>query len=380
MGAVPQPDLIWRPASANSFTVGRQGTPVRIDMYHHAVGTAASAAARSQNPSQGFSCHFAVGEEGIYCCVDTDDTSWCNGNWASNLESVTIEHGGNWQNGYRSEAIINNAVRLHAWLMDLYPSIRYMRHREVAQTACPCDFPVEEVWNKAVALKSSYYKPAQPVTPEWLKNRVDTPDVKKYAQNDGIQLWDLNNTSQPADGRTFARNTDFLISGSTTVAGIKYHITVYSYDRNIAAGFKDSDLADIPWTPPQPPADTRPEWQKNLVDIPNKAMWLQKDAYLIDLITGTPVFNSQIYPKYTKIEDISATTVVGGKSFCLTEYSFSKQIGKGFEASNLSLTDPTPITPPIEPEVDYDKENNGLLKTILALLQKLVDKVFSIIK
>lgn len=138
-------------ASPN-YTPSRSGQPVRHITFHHVVGPASSALARFDNPSQQVSAHFVVGHDVIYCCVNTDDTAWCNGNWQSNLESVTIEHEGDWRNGFRDDRVINNSARLVAWLRTLYPSATPNRHRDIIATACPGDLPVEEIWTKASAI------------------------------------------------------------------------------------------------------------------------------------------------------------------------------------------------------------------------------------
>lgn len=135
-----------------NYTEGRQGTPVRHITFHHVVGSAQSAINRFLNPAQQVSAHFIVAPDRVICMVNTDDTAWCNGNWSSNLESVTIEHEGDWRNGFRNEATINNSARLVAWLRTLYPTATPTRHRDIIATACPGDLPVEEIWNKATEI------------------------------------------------------------------------------------------------------------------------------------------------------------------------------------------------------------------------------------
>lgn len=151
-------ELINHPSP--NYSRGRNGTPVRHITFHHVVGSAKSALARFDKASEQASAHFVVGADAIYCCVNTDDTAWTNGNWNSNLESVTIEHEGDWRFGFRSDAVINNSARLVAWLRSLYPDATPMRHRDISATACPGDLPVEEIWQRASAILSPPPPPA----------------------------------------------------------------------------------------------------------------------------------------------------------------------------------------------------------------------------
>lgn len=148
-----------------NYTEGRQGTPVRHLTFHHIVGPVSSAISRFSNPANQVSTHFAVGAKGVYCFVDTDNTAWGNGNWLSNLESVSIEHEGDWRNGFRDEAVIANSVRLVAWLRSLYPTATPTRHRDIIATACPGDLPVEEIWNKATLVLHPVPPPPPPPPP-----------------------------------------------------------------------------------------------------------------------------------------------------------------------------------------------------------------------
>lgn len=167
-------------ASPN-YTPGRAGTPVRHITFHHVVGPASSALTRFDDPSQQVSAHFVVGHDAIYCCVNTDDTAWCNGVWASNLESVTIEHEGDWRNGFRDENVLANSARLVAWLRTLYPSATPNRHRDIMPTICPGDLPVEEIWDRATAILNPPAPAPAPVpaptpTPEPAPEPAPTPE------------------------------------------------------------------------------------------------------------------------------------------------------------------------------------------------------------
>lgn len=256
MPKVPQPPLDWIPSP--NYSTGRQGNAIKNITFHHIVGSALSAVNKFKISSSQTSAHFIVASDKIYCMVDTDDTAWTNGNWLSNLVSVTIEHEGDWRNGYRNEGVIKWSVILNAWLRDLYPNATPNRHRDVASTACPSDFPVEEVWQKAGALRDTYYQPVV-VTPEWLANRQPyNSNIVKYIAKDGVVLYDLV-TLKAADGRVWALNQVIEnIAGYTTVSGKRYEITKYSMDNNRGAGYLSSDLLDTPYSPPVPPTPDPP--------------------------------------------------------------------------------------------------------------------------
>jgi hypothetical protein len=289
--SVPMPDLQWIPAPC--YSTGRQGNPVRNITFHHACSSALSAVNWFKNPNSQTSSHFIIGPNTIYCMVDTDDTAWTNGNWQSNLQSVTIEHEGTWLNGFRDENVINKSVELVAWLIDLYPSATPNRHRDVAATACPGDLPVEEIWNKALARREAILHPAPPpapvpVTPEWLKNRVPLV-VTKYIARDGVQLLDLT-TLKPADARVFGQNMKIDIGSKTTVGGKDYFITVYSTGKNIAAGYLGTDLLDTPYSPP-PPVVEPPD-----VIAPDAGQYQAKVNWLVDVMNAIINFFKSLSP------------------------------------------------------------------------------------
>ena len=155
-------DITWK--GSPNFTSGRQGLQPRFITFHHIVGTMESAASRFANASQQVSTHFAVGERGAWQFVDTDNTAWGNGNWNSNLESISIEHEGDWRFGYYNAGCLEQSAQLVALLRQTHPSIiGFQRHRDVVGTACPGDLPCEAIWNRATEILN----PPKPV-PEWV--------------------------------------------------------------------------------------------------------------------------------------------------------------------------------------------------------------------
>lgn len=255
----PQPSLTVR--LSPNYTQGRQGKRINFITFHHTAATAISAVQKFSNPASQTSSHFVVGEVEMWCCVDTDNTAWTNGNWNSNLECITIEHHGDWRNGYRNEAVIENSARLVAWLRDLYPGISYNRHNQVAQTACPADLPVEEIWNKATQLLA-------PEPPKSAKLVVTDIVNKIVITKKDADLWDLSFTKWE-DARSIKKipaGTEVEVSATANhELGGLYYLTEYSFSKGINNGINVVDCEEKPTppeppTPPVPPTPDYPNW------------------------------------------------------------------------------------------------------------------------
>lgn len=240
-----------------NYSQGREGTPVRRIAFHHVVGTADSAVAKFSNSASQTSAHFVVAPDKVYCCVDTDNTAWTNGNWGSNLESVTIEHHGDWRNGYRDEGVINQSARLVAWLRTLYPNATPIRHRDVAQTACPCDLPVEEIWNRATDILNPPKPQPAPVPPATPIQITDIAN-RTVVTNKDANLWnlDFNTWAEAKSVKVIPKGTNVEISAiAKHPLGSSYYMTEYSFAKGIKNGINIADCAEIapPVTPPEPP-------------------------------------------------------------------------------------------------------------------------------
>lgn len=414
MGKVPAPSIQWRGAHPNNFTVGRQGVSRDgRNTSHHVVGSAESAVLVFNQPNRGASSHFVITDRAdvqVFQCVNLNDTAWCDGNWESNLRTISMEHHGDWRNGYRNQQVINNAAHLVAWLRENYGVTRPIRHRDVSLTGtiCPADLPVEEIWNKATEIIKQYNQPVTPPAPEWQRNRAGIPQKTVYAQAAGFFLRNLNDPNQPADARRFPLNQDFVVAGKTTVGGQEYYITKSSMDLNLPNGLKVSEVADKPWAPPVviPPAPTTTAWADSVVDDENRTLYVLRATPLIDLENGHPVMKDGKEVWYSAgdiIENVSAHTIVSEVTYQLTEYSFGQieagkwQNANGIKSSDLT-TDPeacpvgTPANPsnppePTDPPEDmpdvptpHDEEQDKRLSAIEALLQKVVDFIKSIFK
>jgi N-acetylmuramoyl-L-alanine amidase CwlA len=247
-----QPPLDWQPSP--NYTKGRQGTPVRKITFHHVVGSAASAVTTFKNPLNEKSAHFVVAPNKIYCCVDTDNTAWTNTNFASNLESVTIEHEGDWRNGYRNEGVLNQSAILVAWLRTLYPTATFNRHREVSLkgTVCPADFPVEEVWNKATAILNPPKPVPAPAPPTEMPVITDITN-RMVVTNKDANLWDLsfNTWAEAKSVKVIPKGTQVEVSAiAKHKLGGSYYLTEYSFSKGINNGINVADCSEIPTPPP----------------------------------------------------------------------------------------------------------------------------------
>lgn len=414
MGNVPKPAIQWRGAHPNNFTVGRPGGGLDgRNSYHHVVGSAESAVLVFNQPSRGASSHLIITDRGdipAYQCVDFANTAWCDGNWESNLRTISMEHHGDWRNGYNNPQVIENSARVVAWLRDQGLVNRFQRHRDVATngTICPADLPVEAIWNRATQIINDYNKPVDN-RPQWLKDRQDVGDYTVYAQIEGLRLYNLNDPNQLADGRVFARNQNFLISSKVVIGGVTYLITKSSTDTNAAIGMREGEVSTNMWTPPapvEPPKPETPKWYDSVIDDANREMYVLRATQLINLETGRPATDKTgkeiWYQAGDIIKDVSAHTVVSEVTYALTEYSFGlvgsgkHALANGIKQADLTIdpkatppgtpANPTPVPDPEEPvdpvdpdEPDEDVVNKnvvilfleGLIKTITDFINKL---------
>lgn len=370
MGRVPRPEIRWRGAHPNNFTVGRPGGGLdgrKSD--HHVVGSRESAVIVFNQPTRGASSHFVVGADIIDQCVDIANTAWCDGNWESNIRTIAIEHeGGQNGTGPYSDGMYERAAHLCAWLRENYGVNRFVRHRDVSQrsTACPGGLDCERIWNRATQIIQQYNQPVTPPAPEWQRNRSPITQKTVFVKNDGMFLFNLNNL-QPADTRRFTRNQDFAVTGMTMVNGRRFYISKSSMELNVSNGIDVDLVADSPYVPPVPqpipttPAPTTPDWADSLlVDEENRTLFVIRATPLIDLENGHPVMRDGKEVWYQAgdiIENVSAVTIVANVTYQLTEYSFQQtkqgmwKNANGIKAGDLS-TSPrsTPPGTPANPE------------------------------
>lgn len=397
MGNVPRPNIKWRGAHPNNFTYGRPGASRDgRNSFHHVVGSAESAVLVFNQAGRQASSHLVITDRkdiAAWQCVDFNNTAWTDGNWESNIRSITMEHHGDWRNGYRNAQVIENSAKVVAWLRDQGMVSRPIRHRDVFKgTVCPAELPVEQIWKRSTEIMKSYNKPVDS-RPQWLKDRKNVADYTVFAQIEGLRLYDLSKPSQTADSRVFGRNQNFLISSEVTIGGKKYLITKSSTDTNAAIGMRSTEVAKTPWTPPkpvEPPKPTTPKWSDSVIDEPNREMYVLRATQLINLETGRPAVdknNKEIwYQAGDIIKDVSAHTIVNNVTYALTEYSYAQVkagkagVANGIKMSELTIdpkaTPPgTPANPdlpdepedPVEPMPDVPTDDGKIDKNVVVL-------------
>lgn len=146
-------DLVSKKINAYSgnYTKGREGNKIKKITIHHcaAVMSCESIGNRWQRKGLEVSSHYGIGNNGkIGQYVDEKNTSYCDGNWQSNLTSVTIETsnnkvGGKWT---VSKEALDSLIKLVADIAkrnDLGTLVKGKNltwHSMYANTACPGDY------------------------------------------------------------------------------------------------------------------------------------------------------------------------------------------------------------------------------------------------
>ncbi len=348
MGKVPAPTIIQKPAHPNNYTKGRIGGRNGQHTYHHVVGSADSAVAVFQNGSrQASSTYIVTAIPGvIYQMVHEGDTSWCDANLDSNRRAITVEHHGDWRNGYRNETVLANAAHLTAWLRDRSITNHYRRHREVSRvvTLCCADLPVEEIWNRATEIINRYNAapaPPPPVTAatlEWTKLARPV----EYVLSKPAYLWDFNKTAWtqfPKTGiKLFNAGDRVWIYGKVYNKNLiaTYLLTEFSFTQKIANGFNQTDLT--PYIAPAP-APTKPEWELNRKTI--------EPVKLTVLATQTPIVNLTDLSVIKQlgqgtVVDFVASTTVKSKEYLISSYSSERNQPNGILRADVGV----PAAPP----------------------------------
>jgi len=375
-------------ANGNNFSPGRSGNPVRYVTIHHSAGWEATLRYLWADPNRNGSSHFWVGNQPgqIEQYVDTDDTAWTNGNWQSNLQSITIEVRGDWR-GYYDQQTLNNLETLLQQIRKNYPTADIQYHKDVSDkiTLCPADLKdkgyARAVWDKV----TSWLNPPKPPAPSIVYTPI-TP--KRIKLTRATNLWNFNFTDWSKAQAVKAYENGAVIdvvAVAKNALGGEYYMTAYSYNGGAIRqtnGFNVKDAVDYVPEITQPPT-VEQKWEAML--NPRK-MRLLVASYVTDLDTMKEF--GELVAVGTDIDLVELKTVSPGRVFARSNWSLTNNKNWGIELSRFGevpSTQPEPPREPVpEPPIDVDPTVPGQgdvverLSALEALVKKILDFLSSI--
>lgn len=247
-------------AHPTNFTLGREGRLPKYFTVHHMAALNDTLRYLWGNPDRNGSSHFGAFNGYAEQYVDTNDTAWCNGNWQSNLDSISCETRGDWRNGYYDQATLNTLTEVMYQCLKVYPNLQLTYHMDVSSTTtlCPADLKhrgyAAQCWANAKNRIAVENQAAQ--TPA-VNLRTDIPDKKVILIRD-TNLWDMGFTTWAGAKavKALPKGTVIDVAGiyNHTLGG-KYYLSNYSWNNGINNGINVKDCEDYvpPVEPPKPP-------------------------------------------------------------------------------------------------------------------------------
>lgn len=368
-------------AAASNYSRGRE-QPIRYVTIHHSAGWEATLRYLWADPSRNGSSHFWVGNTPgqIEQYVDTADTAWCNGNWRSNNESISIEVRGDWR-GYYNQPTLDNLELLLREIRKNYPNAQIEYHQDVSDkiTLCPADLKhkgyAKQVWDKV----TNWLFPPKPPTPS-IKYQTITP--KRVKLKVTANLWNFNFTdwTKAQAVQPFGQGSVVdVVAIATNSLGGKYYMTAYSYnngDVRATNGFNINDCEDYVPAVTQPPT-VELKWEP--MANPRK-MRLLVESRVTNLDTMEET--GDVIAVNTDIDLVELKTVAPGKVYARSKWANTAGKNWGIlldRFGEVPTAQPEPPREPVpEPPIDVDPETpgNGDVIQRLTVLEKLVDYIF----
>lgn len=375
-------------ANRNNFTPGRSGNPVRYVTIHHSAGWEATLRYLWADPNRNGSSHFWVGNQPgqIEQYVDTDDTAWTNGNWQSNLQSITIEVRGDWR-GYYDQQTLNNLELLLREIRKNYPTADIQYHKDVSDkiTLCPADLKdkgwARQVWDKV----TSWLNPPTPPSPTITYTPITPKRIKLIR---AANLWNFSFTdwskAQAVKAYEAGAVIDVVAVAKNSLGG-EYYMTAYSYNGGSIRqtnGFNVKDAVDYVPEITQPPT-VEQKWEA--MQNPRKMRLL-----VASMVTDLDTMNEfgDVVAVGTDIELVELKTVSPGKVYARSKWSKTNDKNWGIlldRFGEVPSTQPEPPREPVpEPPIDVDPTTPGQgdvlerLSALEAIVKKIVDFLSSI--
>lgn len=263
------PGTTFYSADPSNYTVGREGRQPKYFTVHHMAALNDTLRYLWGNPDRNGSSHIGAFNGYAEQYVDTADTAWCNGNWNSNLDSISCETRGDWRNGYYDQATLDTLTEVMYQCLKLYPDLQITYHMDVSSTVtlCPADLKYQgyaaNCWQNAKNRIQVEQTAANPITPVNL--RIDIPDKKVILIRD-TNLWDMSFTSF-ANAKAIAalpKGTVIDVAGvyDHPLSNSDYYLSSYSWNKGLNNGINRADCEDyvapvvvepIPVEPTTPP-------------------------------------------------------------------------------------------------------------------------------
>lgn len=171
--------ITWKGAHPNNYMVGRSGQQIEFIVCHWIVGTLESAGATFANASRLASATYGVGGKAVHQYVRDEDTAYANGNWQSNLKSLSIEHEGG-PSIPITDATYETSAQLIAEKAKQYniPLDRQhiKKHNEVSDkpTQCPGTLDLDRLIKRAKEINT----PDAPPPPPLITDQTRIPQIE----------------------------------------------------------------------------------------------------------------------------------------------------------------------------------------------------------
>lgn len=347
-------------AANTNFTKGRT-SPIRKLTIHHSAGWEATLRYLWADPNRNGSSHFWVGNlvGQIEQYVDTDDTAWCNGNWASNSESMSVETRGDWR-GYYDRGTLDNLYKLMIMLLPTYPNLILEFHMDVSSsiTLCPADLKhkgyARAEFDRAVA---SFNVPAPTPTPPanaGLTYMAITPKRVKLIRT--ASLWNFNFTSwsnAQAVGVPYQAGhiVDVVAVGKNALGG-EYYMTAYSYNNGAIRstnGFNVKDCEDyVPQITLPPTVELK--WEAM---SPERKLRTVYDLTVTDLNSMAQIGSTIV--KGTDIDMVEKKTLANNKMYVRSKWARDNGKNWGIPMDSMAeIKVDVPREPIPEPPLNVD--------------------------
>ena len=380
------PGVAFYQAAGSNFTRGRN-RPIRKLTIHHSAGWEGTLRYLWADPNRNGSSTFWVGNlpGQIEQYVDTDDTPWTNGNFASNSESLTVETRGDWR-GYHDRGTLDNLYNLMVKLLPHWPHLVLEFHQDVSTvfTLCPADLKhkgyARAEFDRAVRdLFAPKPTPAPTPAPTTISYQKIAPKRVELIRVANLWNFNFNDWSKAQSVATHgAGHLIDVVAIARNALGGEYYMTAYSYnDGNIRAtnGFNVKDCKDYVPVITQPPT-VEPKWEP--MQNPRK-MRLLTDTKVTDLTANVEI--GEIIKAGVDISLVELKTVAPGKVYARSQWARDNNKNWGMPLDRFTEVPNTPEPPrePVpEPPLDTDPTTpgSGDVEVRLSLIEKFLDKLF----